>query len=74
MVSMPPSASIRSLPGSAVKLSSPGVPMTGASGIDVLTLIVTTSVSVSGPPLPLLPLSFVVIVSVSEPKKSCAGA
>ena len=35
MVSMPPPASMRSLPGSAVKLSSPGVPVS-----QVLTLIV----------------------------------
>ena len=74
-VSTPPNASIRSLPGNAVKLSSPGVPMTGAAGLStLLTLILTTSVSLSGPPLPLLPWSFVVIVSVSVPKKSWLGA
>ena len=58
---------MRSLPGSAVKLSSPGVPIRW-----VLRWIVTWSVSVSGPPVPVLPSSLVVIVSVSLPKKSCA--
>ena len=67
MVSLPPSASMRALPGSTVKLSSSGVPVS-----QVLTWMVAWSLSTSAPPEPVLPPSSVVSVSVSSPKKSSA--
>ena len=71
---MPPNASKLELPSGAVKLSSPGVPCGGACGIGFATTILTSSVSVNVPPVPVLPLSLVVTVSVSLPTKSCVGA
>ncbi len=41
----------------------PSLVMTGAT----FTVMLTTSISVSGPPVPLLPRSSVVMVSVSAP-------
>ena len=68
MVSVPPAASMRSLPGSAVKLSSPGVPV--SQGIDVDRHLIGVGERAAEP---ALPPSLVGIVSVSVPKKSCAA-
>jgi len=62
MVSLPPSALMRSLPWSAVNASSPSVPANSDC-----TLMVIWSVSTCAVDVPV-PLSSVYIVSVSAPK------
>ena len=56
---------------SSVVVTVAGTVLIGASLIGLM-VIGTMSVSVSGPPVPLLPRSSVVMVSTSAPLKSCA--
>ena len=77
MVPLPASASaidkpVRpSVPSSPI-VKVPGSVLTGAS-LTALTVIVLVSLSVSVPPLPLLPPSLVVMVSWTVPLKSATG-
>ena len=50
----------------------PGTLFTGAS-LTALTVMLTVSVSLSGPPAPVLPLSLAVTVSEAEPLKFALG-
>ena len=49
------------------------VPVVSANGLGLLTEIVTVSMSVNDPPVPVWPLSFVVMVKVLFPTKFDVG-